>query len=647
MLQEAFGHHQASRFLEAEQLYRKILSIDPRHADSLHLLGLIEQRNRHVDSAIELMRQAVEVEPARAHYHSNLGTALMAQAKLDEAVESYQRALALDPKLAEARINLGSALQAQGKLDEAAAHHEQALAIKPDLAEGFYNLGNIRAAQGRFEDAVESYRRALTLRPDYVDAHTNLGAALAALDRTEEAIAHYRRALELNPRDANAHSNLGSALASQGRTEEAIAHYRQALASNPNHGPTHNNLGNALSDLDRTEEAIAHYRQALAINPGFAEPLNNLANIFRAQGRFDEALDHYNRAIAIRPDYAEAHIHRSEIKHFQRGDPELSALETLASSDALPARKKIFIHFALAKALDDLGEYNRAFEHLRNGNALKRARIDYDESAVLELFPRITQVFDRDFLDARKHIGDPSSLPVFVLGMPRSGSTLVEQILAGHPQIQAEGELLHLENMVYSLTAGDPPVPFPECVPHLDSEALRRIGQEYLSRLPKRSEGKLRIVDKLSGNFLSIGLIRLILPNARIIHTVRDPVDTCLSCYSRLFTAGLHFTYDLAELGRYYRAYAGLMNHWRAILPPGVMIDVAYEDVVKDLESQARRLIHFCGLPWDDRCLHFHQTDRPVKTASAVQVRQPLFRDSLGRWRRYEAELAPLLRELR
>ncbi len=506
---------------------------------------------------------------------------------------------------------------------------------------------------GELIEAEQLYRRILAIDPQpaaspllLADTHTNLGAALAAQGRIDEATQHYRQALELNPRDVGAHSNFGSALAARGQAAEAIAHYQQALAANPAHGPTHNNLANVLSDLDRTEEAMAHYKQALAINPNYAEALNNLGNIFRAQGHFDEALEHYSRAIAIRPDYAEAHLHRSEIKRFQQGDPALTALETLASSDALPEHKKIFIHFALAKALDDLGDYNRAFEQLRIGNALKRARIDYDEPAVLETFPRIAQVFSREFLAQHRDTGDSSSLPIFIVGMPRSGSTLVEQILAGHPQVQAEGELLHLENIAGSLTAGDPPVPFPGCVPHLDSEALRRLGQEYLSRLPRLSEGKLRIVDKLSGNFLSIGLIRLIVPNARIIHTMRDPVNTCLSCYSRLFTSGLDYTYDLAELGRYYRAYSKLMNHWRSVLPPGVMLEVSYEDVVNDLETQARRMIDFCGLPWDDRCLDFHRTRRPVKTASAVQVRRPLFRGSLQRWRRYEAGLAPLLAEL-
>jgi tetratricopeptide (TPR) repeat protein len=390
-------------------------------------------------------------------------------------------------------------------------------------------------------------------------------------------------------------------------------------------------------EQDRMDEAKAHYERALLIKPDYANAYNNLGNIFKEQGKFDDAMTHYERAIAIKPDYAEAHLNRAELKSFQRGGADLAALEALAGSDDLHEDKAVYIHFALAKALEDTGDYVRAFEHLRQGNALKRRQIKYEEKGALNLFQRISAVFDRSLFDRFQGQGDPSSVPVFVVGMPRSGSTLIEQILASHPQIHGAGELTTLEKM----EAG-----YPESIPTLDGGALRRLGQSYLSHLPKVADGQLRIIDKLLGNCLRIGLIRLILPNARIIHTIRNPIDTCVSCYSKLFTKGLYFTYDLAELGRYYRAYSELMIHWRSVLPPPAMLDVSYEDVVDDIEGQARRLIDYCGLPWDDRCISFHKSGRPVRTASAVQVRQPLFRTSLQRWRRYEAGLGPLLDEL-
>jgi tetratricopeptide (TPR) repeat protein len=610
MLRDALGHHRAGRLTEAEGVYRQILAIDARHADSLHLLGMIAEQGGRRDVAVEMIRRAIAINHTAAAYHSNLGTILQSQGQLDEAAACYQRALALKPDWAEVHSNLGNILQAQGKLDEAAACQERALALKPDFPEGCSNLGNVRQSQGKLDEAVAWYKRALALKSDYADAHNNLGSVLAALDRIDEAVAHYERALVLKPDFANTHNNLGSALEKQDE--------KQA----------------------RTDDAVAHFERALVLQPDHAGAHNNLGNIYKTRGEFQDAIAHYQRAIAIKPDFAEAHFNRAEIKSFQPGDSDLAALEALAASDDLSADKALYIHFALAKALEDTGDYLRAFENLRQGNALKRQQINYREIDALKLFERIAAIFDSTTLDRFERQGDPSSVPVFVVGMPRSGSTLIEQILASHPQIHAAGELTALEKMTDANQ-------FPEYIPALDGAALQRLGQSYLSRLPALPDGKLRIVDKLSGNFLRIGLIRLILPNARIIHSMRHPIDTCVSCYSKLFTNGLYFSYDLGELGRYYRAYSELMAHWRSVLPPGAMLDVSYEDVIDDLEGQARRLIDYCGLPWDDRCISFHGTKRPVKTASAVQVRRPLFRSSLQRWRHYEASLALLLDELR
>jgi tetratricopeptide (TPR) repeat protein len=602
-LENGLAYHRAGRLDEAEAIYRQILATDSRHADSLHLLGMIEHQRGHHDVSVELIGQAIAVSPHEAPYHSNLGTILQAQGKLDEAAACFERALALKPDWAEVHSNLGNVFQVRGKLEEASAFQERALALKPGLAEALSNLGNVRQAQGRLPEAVSCYERALELKPDYADAHNNLGNALSTLERIDEARAHYERALVLKPNWAYAH----------------------------------NNLGNALATQDRIDEAKAQYERALLLNPDYANAHNNLGNILKEQGKFDEAMAHYGRAIAIQPDYAEAHLNRAETKSFERGDADLAALQALAEKSDLPAEKMPYVHFALAKAFDDVGDYTRAFEHLRQGNALKRGQIKYEEQGVLDLFQRISAVLDKTLFDRLAGLGDPSSIPIFVVGMPRSGSTLIEQILASHPQIQGAGELRTLEKMETG---------YPESIPALDGAALQRIGQAYLACLPALANGKVRIVDKLLGNFLRIGLIRLILPNARIIHSSRHPLDTCVSCYSKLFTTGLSFTYDLAELGRYYRAYSELIAHWRSVLPPGAMLDVAYEDVVDDLEGQARRLIDYCGLPWDDCCLGFHHNARPVRTASAVQVRQPLFRGSLQRWRHYAAGLGPLLEAL-
>lgn len=544
-LAEALGHHRAGRLSEAELIYRQILAFDGRHADSLHLLGMIEfQRGNH-EAAARWIGQAIAIKEDQAAYHSNLAIVLRAQNQLDAAAACCRRALALKPGLVETQTNLGNILLAQGNAAGAAACHERALALKPDLAEGFSNLGNARQCEGRFAEAAACYQRALAIQPDYAEGH--------------------------------------------------------------------NNLGNVLTVL----------------------------------GSFDEAMVHYGRAIAIQPRYAVAHYHRAQIKIFHPGDSELAALESLSLDGNLPASDALYVHFALAKALEDAGEYTRAFGHFEQGNRLKREQIHYDECAALALFERIRSLFGRGLLHRLGGMGDPSPVPVFVLGMPRSGTTLIEQILASHPQIQAAGELGHLEKMAGAWTAGDPAAPYPECLSTVDGHELHELGQAYLAGLPALEPGRVLIVDKSLTNFLYIGLIRLILPNAKIIHCVRHPIDTCVSCYSKLFAAGLAFTYDLGELGRYYRAYTEIMAHWRAVLPPGAVLDVSYEDVIGDLEGQARRLIGYCGLAWDGRCIEFHRTERPVKTASSVQVRRPLFRSSLERWRKYESVLNPLLAGLR
>ncbi len=451
-------------------------------------------------------------------------------------------------------------------------------------------LAERQANAGQLAAAAAAYHKILTIKPDFAEVRNDLGNVLYGLGKLDEAVAQYQQALHLRPDLVQAHNNLANILAGQGMFAEAVDRYEQVLAHAPN----------------------------------FAEAHNNLANVLKVQGKFERALAGYAAAIALQPNYAEAHHNRAEIKTFRSGDPDLAALENLAvNSGRLPPDKMLYIHFALGKALEDVGEYRRAFEHWLTANALKRRQINYDQQAGQRMFQDIRQVFDAKLLDRFSATGDPSPAPIFILGMARSGSTLVEQILASHPAVYGAGELKGLNLVAHSVRGRDGrPIPFPDCAARLDAEGWRRLGQMYLSSLPPLPQGKTRITDKTPGNFWYVGLIRLILPNARIIHTTRDVVDTCVSCFSKLFATGQTYSYDLAELGRYYRWYSELMGHWRDVLPADVMLDVAYEDVVDNLVEQARRLVAFCGLPWDERCLDFHRSSRPITTASNVQVRR-------------------------
>ncbi len=550
----------------------------------------------------------------------------------------------LDKLLASARR-----LMQAGQFVEAAGAYQKLLSLRPDIAELQSEMGNVLTCQRKFAEAQAHYERAVALRPNFAPAYHNLANLLRVQGRLEEALVRYEQVAALMPGSPDAHNNVGNVLAMLSRYDEATRRYERALALRPQFAEAHNNLANVLKQQDQFDRAIHEYQQVLALQPDYADAHNNLGNVLRHQGKIDEAMALFNRAIEIQPDFAQAHYDRTALKTFRADDPELATLEALAADpNRRDDNKMVYIHFGLGKALEDAGQYDRAFQQWIKGNALQRKMIHYDEPAELQNFTLACRSFPAKLSEQFPDAGDPSATPIFILGMPRSGTTLIEQILASHPLVYGAGELAALGQVACAVTnTARQIIPFPLYLQSLKAEGLRRMGQAYLAKLPPLPEGKTRLTDKMPANFLYIGLIRLILPNAKIIHTVRDPADTCLSCFSRLFTVGQGYSYELGELGRYYRHYHELMDHWRAVLPAGSILDVRYEDVVDRLEEQARRLLDFCGLPWDPACLEFHKTKRLITTASDIQVRQPLYRSSVVRWRHYQRHLGPLLAELK
>jgi Flp pilus assembly protein TadD len=480
---------------------------------------------------------------------------------------------------------------------------------------------------------------------DPLVALSNQALACHRAGRFAEAIAQYKRILSIKPDLPEIHNNLGRALAELGKLEAAAAAYRRAIKLKPNNPEALCNWALTLVDLECLDEAEAKYRRAIAVNPGFAGAYNNLGLLLKERGRLTEARLAFEQAIRLAPRNVSYYDNLAAVRPFVDGDPYLTALEVLAKDfAALSIEDRIHLHFALAKACENLDRPDSAFRQLLSGNRLKRQQIDYDEAATLGRMVRMRELMSRSFMQARQGCGEPSELPIFIVGMTRSGTTLIEQILASHPQVHGAGELQLFDQAAGSIRnalPGSPP--FPEMVLDMSEAHFRTLGALYLDRLVQRAPGATRITDKMTVNFLFAGLIHLALPNATIIHAVRDPLDTCVSCFSVHFTKGQKHTYDLAELGRYYRHYQALMAHWHDVLPPGRIIDVHYEELVGDLEGVARRIIGHCGLAWDPRCLDFHRTVRSVRTASATQVRQPIYKTSIGRWRRYEKFLGPLL----
>ena len=501
---------------------------------------------------------------------------------------------------------------------------------------------------GRLTEAIALYKRVLLIRPDLPEPHNNLGAALASVGRLDEAVAAYRRGIELNANNAETHANLGHSLRDLGMYEASEQSFRRAILVAPNNVEAHSGLGTVLMDLGRPAEAEASFRRAIVLKPDYAGAYNNLGLALKEAGRLEESRRALEQAIRLAPGNASYYDNLGAVRPFVAGDPYVAALDALAANaTSLAVKDRMHLHFARAKAREDTGRPQDAFRELLAGNALKRQQIEYDEAAMLARMDRTRQVFTPDFVAARKDAGIASSIPVFIVGMPRSGSTLIEQILASHPDVHGAGELNLFEQTTDAvgkrLTGARS---FPDTVAAMSEEDFRTVGALYVEKLVQRAPDARRITDKMPANFIFAGLIHLALPNAAIIHAVRDPIDTCVSCFSTHFTRGQPQTYDLAELGRYYRYYRNLMRHWRDVLPPGRIIDVRYEELVADLEGVVRRIVAHCGLEWNARCLDFHRTERTIRTASAVQVRRPIYQSSVGRGRKYEAFLGPLLAAL-
>ncbi|MFM0305605.1 sulfotransferase [Paraburkholderia sediminicola] len=679
-LSRAHAHWNAGQAEQAEQLCQRVLAAWPGQADALHLLGLMAHAYGNLDLALTHLRQACMAPHAPAVYSSNLAEMYRQKGLLAEGEETARRAVAMDPALVSGWNNLGILLQEAGKFAESLVCLERVIALQPGWAEAHNNLANTSRRLGRMDRAEQHYRQALALSPAYAEAHSNLAFLLSTQGRYDEAAAVAQRAIELSPRLVDAYLNLAEVEVSRHRHEaalraldmlaafapqhpaalvarakalkqierldEALAFARQVVAIAPKSAEAHNTLAVVLQALGQTDEAFAQFEQAAQLPGAVAEEaLVGRATLLMEAGRKDEALTAFERALEAFPGSVQALAGRADARTFRAGDPDIAALEAcLAEGERRLLTDRISAHFALGKAYLDIQDPARAFHHLDAGNRQKRAAFTYDGAASGQWMKRIAEAFTPELYARLQGAGEPSALPVFIVGMPRSGTTLIEQIVSSHPQVTGAGELSALRLVV------DGSGLFPEKLETLAGQGaaqfLDQLGQAYLSRVAPLAEGRARLVDKMPGNFLYAGLIPLILPGARVIHVRRDPVDTCLSCYTKLFGGEQQFTYNQSELGVFYRHYERLMAHWREVLPSERFIEVDYETVVDNLEGEARRLVDFLGLPWDAACLSFHDNRRVVRTASVNQVRQPIYKTSKGRWQAYAGYLAPLLEAL-
>ena len=612
----------------------------PNHVLAIHSLGLIAAETGNLGPAQDLITTALDIKPDWPEAHNNLGNVQRALGDLDAAIESYRRALALNPDLAGAHNNLGNVQRDLGDLQAAGECFRRALQLTPDYAEAHNNLGIVHRNLGDLDAARECCRRALACQPHFAEAHNNLGNVQRDLGALDAAVESYRRALALKPRFAEAHYNLGIVHRDLGDLDAAIESHRRAVDLRPDYAEAYNNLGNALNDIGRLDEAEQNYRRAAELKPDYAEAYNNLGNVLASVGRLDEVERYYRRAVELKPNYAEAYRNLFSIRKIEEQDSVIGSVEKLYGETSASAEDRMHFAFGLGKAYDDLGHYAEAFAYLTEANRLKRQSFAYDVAQDARFFLRIREVFQESLFKRHAKAGRRDDTPIFIIGMIRSGTTLVEQILASHPAVFGAGELHDLSTVADSAVQ-ERGLRFPESIEDLDDAAFNRLADDYLRRLRVRGGRARHVTDKMPSNFCHVGLIRLIVPSARIIHVRRNPLDTCLSVFANYFVHDHPYAYDLTELGAYYRHYEALMEHWRHVIPDG-MLELSYEALIEQPEAEIRRLLDSCNLPFDPACLSFHETKRPVQTASVSQVRQPLYRKSLARWRNYEAQLKPL-----
>ncbi len=640
--QEALALLQSGRLVEARELCARLCKRHVNDADAWHMLCVTQARLGSFEAARDACRRTLALRPSSAETHDMLGAILQELGEVDEAVAEHRRALRLNPDYAGAHYNLGNALRRRGGIADAESCFRMTVRLQPGFAMAHNNLGNTLEAQGKTAEAIESYRAAIQVGPRYPDAWMNLGRALLDSGEPEAARPACATAVHLAPGSAQAYRGLGMVCERLGRYDDAVSQYRKAAAIAPENAEARLELAGALQRLGRLDEAKTEFEHALAIVPGNPQAVAGLAHVFERQGELETAHGLIRPLIGAGSDDGYVALVFCRIsEQLGREHEALALAERPLGNASLPAALRRELHFAVARIYDRLGQVDNAFAHFRQANDEGLGR--FDAGGFADQVNEQREFCTPDRMARLPHAAERSERPVFIVGMPRSGTSLVEQILASHPQVYGAGELQDLPDLAASLPARFAPGrTYAQTLERLRPRDVDELARGYLEHLQRLSPQATRVTDKMPHNFLHLGLIELLFPGARIIHCLRDPLDTCLSCYFQDFGARHPYSAKLAWLGAYYRQYERLMAHWRGVLTLP-MFEIRYEDLVADQETWTRRLVEFCALPWDEHCLRFHESRRIVNTASYAQVRRPLYQSSVGRWRHYD----PYLHELR
>ena len=700
-LQKGVEAHKAGKAQEADKYYTAILKGNPKHPHANHNMGVLAVGIGKLEAALPFFKTALEGNKTIAQFWLSYIDALVrlnriddAKAVLDQARDKGVRGDGFDQleqqlaeigkdvqvsggaaKSEEPRteqlqnlINLYTQGQYQiaqtqasqllkqfpnsvnlyniigvtdkelGNLDEAIDAYNKALSIRPNIAEIYNNIGIILKDQGKLEEAIDAYNKALSIKPDYAEAYNNKGYALKDQVKLEESIDAFSKALSIKPDYAEAYNNMGITLKHQGKLEEAIDSYNKALSIKPDYAKAYNNKGTALRDQNKLQQAIGAFNKALSLKPCYAEAYNNLGTAFQDQGNFEEARSAYRKALSIKPDYAKAHLNLSYIKKYKEDDDQLVQVQKLYKREDLREDTRCSLSFALAKMYEDLGKLDKAFVHLAEGNNLRKKLINYSTHQDENLFRKL-KIVQPNLLKNSLKIKKKSIkiAPIFILGMPRSGTTLVEQIISSHSEVTGAGELIYMSQFGGHLALDHKSI---------NTAAISIFRDRYLSEVSKLSNGKRFITDKMPQNFGFIPLICAAFPEAKIIHIKRNAAATCWSNYKTYFTSDIiGYCYDLKDVVSYYGLYSDLMKHWQSKYGDRIY-NLNYENLITDQKKQTRKLIKHLGLSWEAACLSPHKNKRSVRTASQQQVRQEIYKGSSEAWRKYEPYLNGALDDL-
>lgn len=640
---------QLGQFSRAEKCLLDILKIAPGAIEANNSLAFVYAASKQHDKALEQFKLVLAANPKHAHTHHNIANSLYGLGAYEEAISHFQTAHSIDSKLTDSLIHCGMAYHKLGQTDVAIAFLHRALDQDTRSAYAFHILGKLHGDIGDYERALDYLQNASKLAPENIIFKLELARTLDKADLLEEAALLYHQTCEENPNLLEAFEAYAALLHKCHRYDEALECANRAKQIAPENPVVEEQLADIYLGMGNTEEALKYYNKALLHNPDKLSILKGIGTAYLEIGLLTDATTIADKMIVISNQSLDGYLLKSRVKKSIKGDGLAEELLKLSTLEKLSEDNKVLVHYALGKTFDEQKNYTDAFTHFKIANDIKKARSPYDRAIAENHFKEMINLFTPDFLRSHKNFGTERDLPILIVGMPRSGTTLTEQILSSHPDILGAGEVTFwgAANNAIPLKMHTS-TPYPQCLHEMSIELAHDIAELYENTLRKTvgaGTTSKHITDKMPHNFLQLGLILTLFPNVKIIHTKRDPIDTCLSIYFQHFNDSHSYAADLGDLVFYYKQYERLMQHWHAVLP-GRILDVNYEDTISDPEYWSRQLISHIGLEWSESCLAPQKLERAVKTISQWQVRQPIYKTSVQRWKNYEPFISPLIEGL-